>query len=135
MMRCLLCVMFFLALVSCTEIKDEQHLFVVNIDTADTKLQEYLNYHNNIWPEVEAGFKKAGYREIKLFRFQHLIVMSVTVPEGADLAEMGKLAEASNKRCAEWNQLMDTYQMGVPGTAEGQKWVEVTEFYSFKNPD
>ncbi len=134
-MRYLFCMLLILTIISCKEIKEEQHLFVVMIHPDNKKLAEYLEYHKNIWPEVEAGFKKAGYREIKLFRYEHMVVMTVTVPFGADLGEMGRLAESSDKRCAEWNQLMETYQTGIPGTEKGQKWVEVTEFYSFKNPD
>lgn len=111
----------------------EERIFVVNIVPGDQKLQEYLEHHRHIWPEVEAGFKKAGYRKITLSRFGHLVVMSVLVPKGADLGQMGKAAESYDKRCAEWNRLMDTYQAGVPGTEPGQKWVEANKFYSFEH--
>ncbi|MBO9620156.1 MAG: L-rhamnose mutarotase [Niabella sp.] len=121
------------AAASCKRQKMEEHVFVVNIAAGDQKLQEYLDHHQHIWPEVEAGFKKAGYKKITLSRYQHLIVMSVLVPAGASLDSMGRIAEASNKRCAEWNQLMNTYQEGVPGTMPGQKWVEVKPFYNFEN--
>lgn len=109
-----------------------EKVFVVNTVDNDKKLNEYLEYHKQIWPEVEAGFKKAGYKSITLYRFNDLIVMRITVPENADLNEMGKLAESYSPRCVEWNKLMNTYQKGVNGTAEGQKWVEVTPFYKFK---
>lgn len=111
----------------------EERIFVVNIAPGDQKLQEYLEHHRQVWPEVEAGFKKAGYRKITLSRFQHLVVMSILVPKGANLDSMGKTAESYDKRCAEWNRLMDTYQTGVPGTEPGQKWVEAKAFYSFEH--
>jgi len=110
----------------------EERIFVVTIGPGDQKLQEYLAHHQHVWPEVEAGFKKAGYRKITLSRFQNLVVMSILVPKGADLDQMGKVAESYDKRCAAWNRLMDTYQAGVPGTAPGQKWVEAKTFYSFE---
>lgn len=112
----------------------EEKVFVVNIVPDSVKLAEYLSYHQKIWPEVEAGFKKAGYKKIVLHRFNNLLVMTIAVPEGSDLDAMGKLAESYSPRCAEWNKLMDSYQQGVPGTAPGQKWVEAKPFYSFKNP-
>ncbi|MGJ7029699.1 L-rhamnose mutarotase [Niabella hirudinis] len=116
-----------------TEQPLQEHIFVVNIAPGDQKLQEYLEHHQHIWPEVEAGFKKAGYKKITLSRFEHLVVMSVVVPAGADLDSMGKVAESYDKRCAAWNRLMDTYQEGVPGTTPGQKWVEAKPFYSFEH--
>ncbi len=112
--------------------KLQERIFVVNIAPGEQKLQEYLNHHQQIWPEVEAGFKKAGYQKITLSRFDHLVVMSIVLPAGANLDSMSKIAESYDKRCAAWNRLMDTYQAGVPGTAPGQKWVEVKPFYSFE---
>ncbi|SDC99193.1 L-rhamnose mutarotase [Niabella drilacis] len=114
-----------------TEAPLQERTFVVSIAPGEQKLQEYLDHHQHIWPEVEAGFKRAGYKKITLSRFEHLVVMSIVVPAGADLDRMSKAAESYDKRCAEWNRLMDSYQEGVPGTTPGQKWVEVKPFYSF----
>jgi len=111
----------------------EEKVFVVNIVPDSVKLKEYLNYHAKVWPEVEAGFKKAGYKKITLYRYNHLLVMTITVPQNADLGAMGKLAESYSPRCAEWNKLMNTYQTGVQGTQPGQTWVEAKPFYVFNN--
>jgi L-rhamnose mutarotase len=110
-----------------------EKVFVVNIIDGEKPLQEYLHYHEHIWPEVEAGFKKAGYKRITLYRYDHLLVMTVMIPENADLNAMGKLAESYSSRCAEWNKLMSGYQTGVAGTSPGQTWVEAKPFYSFHN--
>jgi L-rhamnose mutarotase len=112
----------------------EERVFVVNIVPDSARLKEYLDYHKNIWPEVEAGFKKAGYQKIILYRYGRLLVMTITVPSGADLSAMGKLAESYDPRCAEWNKLMDTYQEGIEGTPRGQTWVEAKPFYRFNKP-
>ena len=106
---------------------------MVNIVPDSVKLKEYLTYHEQVWPEVEAGFKKAGYKKITLYRYNHLLVMTITVPQNADLGAMGKLAESYSPRCAEWNKLMNTYQTGVQGTQPGQTWVEAKPFYVFNN--
>lgn len=111
----------------------EDRVFVVNIVHDSLKLKEYLDYHKQVWPQVEAGFKKAGYKKIVLYRYNYLLVMKITVPVGANLGEMGKLAEASDPRCAEWNKLMNGYQKGVEGAMVGQTWVEAQQFYQFDN--
>ncbi len=110
-----------------------EKVFVVNITGGDKPLQEYLHYHEQVWPEVEAGFKKAGYKKIALYHYDHLLVMIVTVPENADLDAMGKIAGSYSPRCAEWNELMNRYQKGVPGTGPGQTWAEAKQFYRFSN--
>jgi len=111
----------------------DEHVFVVNIVDDAKKLKKYLTYHKQVWPEVEAGFKKAGYQRIALYRFDKLIVMTIRVPSGADLAKMGKIAESYSPKCAEWNLLMNSYQQGIRGTSQEQTWVETDLFYEFKN--
>jgi L-rhamnose mutarotase len=115
------------------EVKTEEKIFVVNIVPSEEKLREYLRYHQQIWPEVAAGFRKAGYRKISLYRYQHLLVMKIVVPAGADLGQMGKVAEAYHPRCAEWNRIMSAYQVGIPGTGKDETWVEAAPFYEFRN--
>ncbi|WP_316788268.1 L-rhamnose mutarotase [Pedobacter frigoris] len=114
--------------------KTKDLVFVVNLVDDEQKVKEYLAYHQKVWPEVEAGFKKAGYRKIKLYRFNRSVVMVITVPENADLNRMGQIAEAYDKKCKEWNQRMDAYQIGVDGVADGQKWAQTEQIYSFINP-
>ncbi len=111
----------------------EEKVFVVNIVPDSLKLQAYLDYHRKVWPQVEAGFKKAGYKKIVLYRYRHLLVMTITVPVGADLNQMGKIAESYDPRCAEWNKMMNAYQEGVAGTRPGETWVEAEPFYIFNN--
>jgi len=137
--QCLL-VIFACSLMMCKQAHTEhkktelvEKVFVVNTVDSTKKLGEYLTYHKQVWPEVEAGFKKAGYKSITLYRFKDLIVMTIQVAKDADLNAMGKLAESYSPRCAEWNKLMNTYQKGVNGTSAGQTWVEAAPFYKFNN--
>lgn len=113
--------------------KTKTLVFIVNLVDDEQKINEYMAYHHMVWPEVEAGFRRAGYKNINIYRFNKSLVMSITVPENADLDRMNKTAEGYNKKCKEWNQIMDHYQVGVPGTSEGQKWAKTELIYSFKN--
>ncbi|MEO6894727.1 MAG: L-rhamnose mutarotase [Ginsengibacter sp.] len=108
-------------------------VFIVNLVNDEQKVNEYLAHHQKVWPEVEAGFRKAGYKKIELYRFNRSLVMMVTVPKKANIDSMGKIAESYDPKCREWNQMMDQYQVGVAGTSEGQKWVQVKPVYLFRN--
>ena len=114
-----------------TETKDL--VFIVNLVNDEQKVKEYVAHHQKVWPEVEAGFRKAGYKKIELYLFNRSLVMIVTIPKNADIDSMGKIAEGYDIKCREWNQMMDGYQVGVPGTSDGQKWVQTERIYSFKN--
>ena len=99
----------------------------------EQKINEYLAHHQEVWPEVEAGFRKAGYKKIELYRFKRSLVMIVTIPKNANIDSLGKNAEGYDPKCRQWNQMMDQYQVGVEGTSKGQKWVQAERIYSFKN--
>lgn len=131
-------ILFSLILFSCNKIKPvaeetKDLVFIVNLVNNEKKVEEYMAYHKKVWPEVEASFRKAGYRKINIYRFNKSLVMTVTIPKNADINTLGQVAEAYDKKCREWNQIMEGYQVGVPGTSEGQKWVEAERIYSFKN--
>ena len=106
-------------------------VMVANLVDDSLKVDQYLAYHRKIWPEVEAGFRKAGYRNIRLYRFNRTLVMIVTIPADADPGAMGRVAEAYDPKCREWNQLMAGYQVGVPGARLGEKWVQADLYYQF----
>jgi len=108
-------------------------VFIVDLVNNKQKINEYLAHHQKVWPEVEAGFRKAGYKKIDLYRFNKSLVMIVTIPKNANIDSLGKIAEGYDPKCRQWNQMMDQYQVGVAGTSEGQKWVQAERIYSFKN--
>ena len=113
------------------EMKYEEYVFAVQLVEDSDMISEYLDYHQNIWPEVEAGFKKAGYEEIRLYRFENFVTMIVKAPLGSDLNQMGKICNDSHPKVAEWNQLMDGFQKGLPGSQEGQSWAAMEKYYEF----
>ena len=111
----------------------DEYVFGVQMVDDKTKIEEYMDYHKNVWPEVEAGFKKAGYQKIRLFRFENYLCMIIQVPEGVRLEEMAKTKELHTQKVKEWNTLMNKYQRGLPGTKEGTTWVAMEKIYEFSN--
>jgi L-rhamnose mutarotase len=109
----------------------DEYVFAVQLVNDSALVDKYLDYHQNIWPEVEAGFRQAGYEQIRLYRFETFVAMIVRVPSGADLGEMGQVSNDSHARAAEWNRLMEDFQKGLPGAREGQTWVVLDKFYEF----
>ncbi|MEN7547999.1 L-rhamnose mutarotase [Rapidithrix thailandica] len=132
------CIVFAFFFASCTsgnstrEPRLKEYVFTVNLVDDETKVREYLDYHRQVWPEVEESFRKAGYEQIRIYHFARSLCMIIAVREGVDLAEAGKISAAYHKKVKAWNALMDGYQEGVPGTLAGQTWVEMEEIYVFK---
>lgn len=113
----------------------DEYVFAVQLVNDPVKIQEYLEYHKKVWPEVEAGFRAAGYKSIRLYRYNNNLMMIVEVPKGVSLEEIGKAYELQTAKVKEWNTLMDSYQKGLPGTVKGTTWVAMNKYYEFNNID
>lgn len=88
--------------------------------------QRYLDYHARQftdWPEVSAGFCRAGFQQLLLFRNGRQLMLVIRIPKGKTLAEIDPLTTKDNPRMDEWNRLMRGFQTGIKGTAPGETWV------------
>ncbi|PRD54184.1 L-rhamnose mutarotase [Sphingobacterium gobiense] len=92
----------------------------------ENKQKEYFEYHEKQfeeWPEVAAGFCQADFQEVLLYRSGRQLLLYISFPKGKDFAEIDTLTTKDNPRVVKWNQLMSTYQEGVPGTAANETWI------------
>ena len=88
--------------------------------------QRYLDYHARQftdWPEVSAGFCRAGFQQLLLFRNGRQLMLVIRIPKGKTLAEIDPLTTKDNPRMDEWNRIMRGFQTGIKGTAPGETWV------------
>lgn len=88
--------------------------------------QRYLDHHANQfrdWPEVSAGFCRAGFQQLLLFRNGRQLMLVIRIPKGKTLAEIDPLTTKDNPRMDEWNRIMRGFQTGIKGTAPGETWV------------
>ena len=94
---------------------------------ADPAAQKrYLDYHAHQfrdWPEVSAGFCRAGFQQLLLFRNGRQLMLVIRIPKGKTLAEIDPLTTKDNPRMDEWNRIMRGFQTGIKGTAPGETWV------------
>eukprot|EP00658_Telonema_sp_P-2_P010805 TRINITY_DN14097_c0_g1_i2.p2 TRINITY_DN14097_c0_g1~~TRINITY_DN14097_c0_g1_i2.p2 ORF type:complete len:176 (+),score=50.78 TRINITY_DN14097_c0_g1_i2:82-609(+) len=75
------------------------------------KLDEHKNYHDNIWPEVAGGLRKAGIKQLTTFQVPgtNQLVMYIETDGRIDLGGAtgeGSEYRKSHPRCAEWEELM-----------------------------
>ena len=95
--------------------------------------QRYLDYHARQftdWPEVSAGFCRADFQQLLLFRNGRQLMLVIRIPKGKTLAEIDPLTTKDNPRMDEWNRIMRGFQTGIKGTAPGETWVFLNRMLS-----
>lgn len=88
--------------------------------------EEYFQYHAHQfedWPEVAAGFCRAGFQEVLLYRHGRQLLLYISFPKGKDFTEIDALTTQDNPRVDEWNKRMSIYQEGIEGTAANETWI------------
>ncbi|MGD9929232.1 MAG: L-rhamnose mutarotase [Mangrovibacterium sp.] len=102
------------------------YLLTANL-VADTAMQqEYMHYHAEQfeeWPEVAAGFCRAEFQQLLVYRSGRQLMLVISIPADKNLDELNPKTEENNPRVVDWNKLMSKYQEGIEGTSPDETWV------------
>lgn len=104
----------------------ENIILTANLVNDPVLQQEYMQYHADQfteWPEVSAGFCKAQFQQLQVFRNGRQLMLVISIPKGASLDELNPKTTENNPRVDEWNKIMSKYQEGIVGTKPGEVWV------------
>ena len=107
----------------------QRHCFALDLKNDPALIEEYLEHHRNVWPEVIASFHEAGVRAVQLYRIGTRLVMLFETDETFSIER--KAAIDARPRIQQWEQLMSKYQLPIPEAEPGQKWVEMNCIFDF----
>lgn len=88
-------------------------------------IDAYKWHHARVWPEVAASLRRVGIRQMEIFLIGRRLVM-VVESDGRDLAAaFAAHHAAADPRVIEWEALMKSLQVPVPGAAPGEWWARM----------
>ena len=86
-------------------------------------IREYEYWHSaeHIWPEIPAGIRAVGIRDMEIYRHGVHLFMIVETDDDFDWdAAFGRLTTLD--RQAEWEDFVSRFQKAEPGSASSEKW-------------
>lgn len=95
--------------------------FTLDLKNDPVLIQEYEEYHTEVWPEIKDSILKAGVLEMEIYRWGNRLFMIMEVDEAFTLERKAAL-DAGNPTVQEWENLMSKYQQTLPGSLPGEKW-------------
>ena len=109
-------------------------LQVLTLDLKDDPraVAAYRKRHAAVWPEVLKSLRKVGVRKMEIYALGRRLVMLMDTRPGFVAARDFKRHVASDPRCAEWEELMKTFQQPPPGAPRGRLWTEMEQVFSLK---
>jgi L-rhamnose mutarotase len=94
-----------------------------------TGIAAYRKHHREIWPEVRESLLRVGVRRLDIYQLDRRLVMFLDTKPGFDLERDFAAHAASHPRCAEWEELMKTFQQAPPGARPGKLWTEMEPIF------
>ena len=85
-------------------------------------IEEYENYHKNVWKEITSSIKDAGISDMEIYRVGNRLFMIMETKDDFSFDKKNAM-DASNPKVQEWEQLMWKYQQALPTAREGEKWI------------
>jgi L-rhamnose mutarotase len=108
--------------------------FCLAVDLKDDEqlIAEYEQYHERLWPEIEASIKDSGIINLEIYRIENRLFMIMETNDSFSF-EAKSAADASNEKVQEWETLMWNYQQALPTAKKGEKWIIMKKIFDLNN--
>jgi len=107
----------------------KRYVLTVDLVPQPRRVAAYVRYHRAVWPEVQRSLRRVGVRTMDIYRLRRRLVMVMETADGFDLRRRMAAHCASDARCAEWEDLMRTFQRRPPGAKRGEVWAGMTPVF------
>ncbi|MCX2739517.1 L-rhamnose mutarotase [Pontibacter anaerobius] len=94
-------------------------------------IAEYVHWHQQVWPEVKQSLRASGVESMEIYHFSNRLFMIIEADNTFSF-EAKAARDKANPVVQEWEQLMWKYQLLLPGTREGEKWVLLERIFSLE---
>ncbi len=91
------------------------------------RLEEYIKYHKNVWPEILAKIKECNITNYSIYQFNEMLFAYFEYTGDDFDGDMKKMA--ADQKTQEWWSIMIPMQKSISGTEEPAEWVEMTEVF------
>lgn len=108
-----------------------EYVFFLDLKDNQASIEQYDQWHKNVWPEVESQILNAGIFDCKIYRFNNRLVLIVQSEHPVDW-ELKSRNDSLHRPTVEWETLMWNFQQAIPGTLPGQKWMMGQQIYKLR---
>ena len=92
------------------------------------KINEYKDYHQDIWPEISKSLKDSGILKAEIYNTGNRLFMIIEVDKTFSFEKKLKM-DLENPKVQEWEELMSNYQQVLPNAKPGEKWVQMEQIF------
>ncbi len=91
------------------------------------KLEEYIEYHKNVWPEILDKISECNIHNYSIYQYEDMLFAYFEYTGDDFEADMAKMA--ADKKTQEWWSIMKPMQKPVGGGDGEPEWIELKEVF------
>lgn len=94
-------------------------------------IAQYEAHHRAVWPEIARSLKESGIESMEIYRLGTRLFMIMEV-NGDFSFEKKAVADQTDPKVQEWEELMWKYQQPLAEAREGEKWVLMHKIFELQ---
>jgi L-rhamnose mutarotase len=102
--------------------------FTLDLKNDPALIAEYQKYHDKIWPEIVESLRSSGIEQMEIYLLGTRMFMVMDVNDSFSFEKKAK-ADQQNPRVQEWENLMWSFQQGLPQAKPGEKWLRMERIF------
>ncbi|RPD42348.1 L-rhamnose mutarotase [Chitinophaga barathri] len=106
-----------------------RHVLALDLKDDPKLIEEYLEIHKAVWPEILESIRDAGITACDMFRAGTRMVMILEVDDTFSFERKNAMDEAS-PIVQKWEAFMWTFQLAIPAAKPGEKWVIMDQIFA-----
>ncbi len=103
--------------------------FALDLVNNEQLITEYEAYHKQVWPEIKKSILDAGITSMEIFRTGNRLFMIMETDNSFSFERKAAM-DNENPKVQEWEQLMWTFQQGLPWAKPGEKWIQMESIFT-----
>ncbi len=109
----------------------KRYCLTMELENDPELIEEYISWHEKVWPEVLEGIKKVGILDHEIYCLNNKVFMILVTPIDFDFEQqMTRLSTLP--RQAEWESFMSKYQVTSPEASSADKWMKMERIFKLK---
>jgi len=109
----------------------KRYCYALDLIDDNTLIQEYIEYHNKVWPEIQKSILESGIKLMEIYCIGNRLFMITDVDKAFSIEKRAS-QDGINEKVQEWENLMWKYQKALPFAKKGEKWVLMKQIYRLK---
>lgn len=106
----------------------KRYALTLDLKNSEQLIAEYEHWHQQIGEEIKKSITDSGIINMEIYRFGTRMFMLMETDDSFSF-ERKAMADESNPKVQEWEELMLKFQQPLPQAKPGEKWIMMDKIF------